>query len=208
MSLLAFSSRSSSSSRTLTIRALHMTLGGWRRGCWNGINGWAARSSRSVRAYRNGSTIIGDPSRYSTVRLLRLRGSSKPDLAIVRGCAFPGINSSQLLLYSRKGKYGPVYHEPDFITSLYVDPSRGVHLRELRETLGAESIAIITDRAPFRTVFEAANEDWLSPMAVWDLTKQCTRRSGFLNIAYPKARKQSDSSESLSISLSRSSSPS
>ncbi|KAF9476662.1 hypothetical protein BDN70DRAFT_157028 [Pholiota conissans] len=72
-----------------------------------------------------------------------------------------------------RGRYGPTVNEPDFITVMNSDDSRGIQLSKLRKALGVESVAVITDR-PFRQVFEPANEDWLSPLALLDLTKQNT----------------------------------
>ncbi|KAF8959255.1 hypothetical protein BDZ97DRAFT_1838820 [Flammula alnicola] len=75
-----------------------------------------------------------------------------------------------------KGKYrsGQV-NQPDLMMDLFVHRTEGADLGWVRKTLGLESLAIITDTSPFRTVFETTNEDRLSPIAAWDLSKQFSR---------------------------------
>jgi len=58
---------------------------------------------------------------------------------------------------------------------LYVDRRTGADLTVARKAWGLESLAIITDSEPFRVVFDPANEDRLSPLAAYDLSKQFTQ---------------------------------
>ncbi|KDR69797.1 hypothetical protein GALMADRAFT_255603 [Galerina marginata CBS 339.88] len=75
-----------------------------------------------------------------------------------------------------KGKYRPGQHvKPDASMDLYVDRHSGADLTVARKAWGLESLAIITDAEPFRVIFEPANEDRLSPLAAYDLSKQFTQ---------------------------------
>ncbi|KAF9534939.1 hypothetical protein CPB83DRAFT_843191 [Crepidotus variabilis] len=63
------------------------------------------------------------------------------------------------------------HSKPDVRIDLSFDPRLGIDLKAARKTLGAESLAIITDGSPFRRVFDPVSQDRLSPVATYDLSK-------------------------------------
>ncbi|KIM36863.1 hypothetical protein M413DRAFT_13645 [Hebeloma cylindrosporum] len=52
---------------------------------------------------------------------------------------------------------------------------RGIDIEHARKELGLHAIAFITDVEPFRMVFNPADENWLSPLAVYNLSKEHTQ---------------------------------
>ncbi|KAH9485832.1 hypothetical protein JR316_0002747 [Psilocybe cubensis] len=70
-----------------------------------------------------------------------------------------------------KGESPDKLNFPDATLDLPVE-HKGVDLALARKAWGIESIAVITNAESFKKVFYPADDDWLSPLAVYDLSRQ------------------------------------
>ena len=102
-----------------------------------------------------------------------------------------------------------VFQHPDVSIDLHFDSKHGINLQKARKLLGVENLSVrsdsvlnfrsllnwyyqvITDLSPYRTTFDPHHRDKLSPLAVYDLSKQLSEpirvfgASSMVNVPVP-----------------------